>query len=623
MTADDMPSPPVDPASRPHCARTTLNPDALVALFILFGVVAALATTRIAPDAILAAGLTAVLAVPVPDASGAWQFGLLTPSEALRGFANPGVATVAVLFIVVTGLKETGGIDWLAQRVLGRPKSVRSALMRITFPVAGMSAFLNNTPVVAMLIPAVDDMARKIGISPSKLMIPLSYAAILGGTWSLIGTSTNLVVAGLVISSTDLQPLSMFDITRVGVPCAVVGIAFLLLLGPKLLPNKSSAGVAMSDPREYTLEMVVPRSSPLAGQTVEKAGLRNLPGCFLVEIERDGELLSGVGPEQVLRADDRLLFAGIVDSIKELQNLRGLAPATDQVFKLDAPRFRRRLFEAVVSPSSPAVGSTIRAIGFRNRYNGAVIAVARNGQRITAKVGDIEIRPGDVLLIEADPSFMERHRNSRDFLLVSGLEDSTPKIHAKAPLALVILIGMVVLATFGVVEMLVAAMIASGLLIVTRCCTVSSARRSVDWSVLVVIGAALAMGAALEKTGAASAAASTALALAGDNPWAALAVIYLVTMLTTEVVTNNAAVALVFPIAQATAAQLGVDFMPFVIAIMMAGSASFAMPLGYQTNLMVYGPGGYSILDFLKIGVPMNLLLAASCITITPMIFPF
>ena len=600
-----------------------MTPDAIVVLIVLAGVLAALAFSRVAPDAILAAAMTALLALPVPNPGGGWRLGLLTPREALGGFANPGLATVAVLFIVVTGLRETGGIDWVAQRLLGRPSSVRGAIARISLPVVGMSAFLNNTPVVAMLIPAVEEWARRLRISPSKLMIPLSYAAVLGGTCSLIGTSTNLIVAGMVIASTSLDPLGMFDITRIGAPCAILGVVYLVLAGPRLLPARKSAGSALADPREYTLEMLVPESSPLAGKTVEQAGLRNLPGCFLVEIDRGGDLMSAVGPEHVLRAGDRLLFAGIIDSIKELQNLRGLAPATDQVFKLDSPRFRRRLFEAVVSPSSPAVGRTIREMRFRNRYNGAVIAVARNGQRITAKIGDIQIRAGDVLLIEADPAFLERHRNSRDFLLVSGLEDSTPRAHAKAPLAIAILAGMVVLAATGVVDMLVAALLASGALIATRCCTVAGARRSVDWSVLVVIGAALAIGVAMEKSGAAGAIASLALSIAGENPWMALAAIYLVTLVITEIITNNAAVALVFPIAQATATQLGVDFMPFVIAVMMGGSAAFAMPLGYQTHLMVYGPGGYNLFDFLRIGIPLNIIVAITTITLTPLVFPF
>jgi len=293
------------------------------------------------------------------------------------------------------------------------------------------------------------------------------------------------------------------------------------------------------------------------------------------------------------------------------------------VFKLESPRYRRRLFEAVVSESCPVAGRTIREGGFRSRYNGAVIAVARNAERVRGKVGDIRLQAGDVLLVEAEPGFGRRYRNSRDFLLVSPLEDSTPRRHERAWIAVVILALMVAIATAGMLDLLVAALVAAGLMIITRCCTIGEARRSIDWSVLLVIGASLGIGRALEQTGAASAIAEGAMSIAGGRPWLTLAVVYLVTMLLTEVITNNAAVALMFPFALATAGELEVSFMPFAIAIMMAGSASFATPIGYQTNLMVYGPGGYEFRDFLRIGIPMNALMAITTILLAPLAFPF
>ena len=286
---------------------------------------------------------------------------------------------------------------------------------------------------------------------------------------------------------------------------AFAGAAFLVVLGPRLLPDRGAAKSALSDTREYTLELVVDQNSPMAGRSVDQAGLRNLPGSFLIEIERDGEAIAPVAPDQVLRAGDRLLFAGVVESIRDLANTRGLSLATDQIFKLDSPRYRRRLHEAVVAPACSLTRTTIRAARFRNRYNAAVIAVARNGQRVTGKVGDIELEGGDLLLVEADPGFAERAAATQDFLLVRSLEDSAPKRHAKAPLALAILIGMVVLATAEVYPMLLAALIASGLMVLTRCCTLTEARRGVDWPVLIVIGAALGIGAAMDRSGAAAA----------------------------------------------------------------------------------------------------------------------
>jgi di/tricarboxylate transporter len=592
-------------------------------LLVLAGVLGLMATTRIAADLIMVAALTALLVVPVPGKDGVWKIGVLTPSEAFAGFSNTGMLTVGVLFIVVTGLRETGGIDWIAGRLLGRPKSERGAILRMSLPVCTMSVFLNNTPIVAMMIPAVQDWCKKLGMSPSKLMIPLSYATILGGTCSLIGTSTNLVVAGLVIAQTDLPPIGMFDITWVGVPTAIAGIAFCVLFAPLLLPDRNSQRKTFTDFKEYTLELVVPQGSPLAGRTVEQAGLRALPGCYLAEIQRGEDVLSAVGPEQVLRAGDRLVFVGVVDSIKELANTRGLLLATDQVFKLESPRYRRRLFEAVVARGSNLDGKTIRESQFRNAFNAVVIAVARNGERITGRLGDIRLGAGDLLLIEADQGFGDRAAASRDFLLASRLEDSTPRRHDKAWLALAILLAMVGIATFEVMDMLVAGMLASGAMILSRCCTATEARRSIEWPVLIVVATALGLGKAIEKSGAAQLLSGYVLDLVGTNPWLVLLGVYVVTSVVTEFVSNNAAVAIVFPIAQAASAKLGVDFTPFVIAIMMAGSASFATPIGYQTNLMVYGPGGYTLKDFLRIGIPMNIVACIATIGVTPFFFPF
>lgn len=596
--------------------------EAWLAVSVVVIVLLLLALTRLPADAVLMGGLTLLMIVPVPLEEG-WKMGVLSTERALAGFSNSGMLTVGVLFVVVAGLQSTGSVDWLSRGVLGRPQGLRRTLLRVVAPVSAISAFLNNTPVVAMLIPAISDWAKRLRISPSKLLIPLSYAAILGGMCSLIGTSTNLVVAGLVSAHTDLAPLRMFEITWVGLPTAILGGLYLVLIGPKLLPGRIGASEILQNPREYTGEMLVPEGSALVGRTVEDAGLRNLPGAYLVEIEREGEILPAVGPDQRLHANDRLVFAGIVDSIKELQNLRGLAPATNQVFKLESPRYGRRIFEAVVSDTCPLVGQTIKEGRFRTVYNAAVLAVARSGERVRGRIGDIRLRTGDTLLIEASTSFQTQHGNARDFFLIRTLEDSAPRRHERAALSLLILMGMVVAAAFEWLSMLHAAMLASGLMIMTRCCSIGDARRNVDWSVLIVIAAALGLGAALDQSGAATSLATGVLQLAGDNPWLVLAAVHLITSLLTEVITNNAAVALVFPIAYATADQLGVRFEPFVFAIMIAGSASFATPLGYQTNMMVYGPGGYRFGDFLRIGLPMNLLVAAVTILLVPLIWPF
>jgi di/tricarboxylate transporter len=549
--------------------------------------------------------------------------GVLSAETALAGFSNPGMVTVGVLYLVVTGLEQTGGLDLISQALLGLPKGQTAALVRLMFPVMGLSAFLNNTPVVAMFIPVVTDWCRKLRISPSKLMIPLSYAAIMGGMCTLIGTSTNLVVNGLVIAETDLPGLGMFDVAWVGLPCVLVGSLLLLFANRWLLPSRKPAISEGDDPRQYTVEMVVEKGSPLVGKTVEQAGLRHLPGLYLVEIQRNQQLLTVISPREVLHKDDQLVFVGAVTSIVDLHQFRGLKPATDQVFKLTTPRSDRTLIEAVVSNTCPLVGKTIREGKFRNHYRAVVLAVGRNGERIEGKIGDIRLRPGDTLLLEAHPSFIEERRVSRDFYLVNDIPDSEPLRHEKAPLALAILVGMVLLAAFGWMDMLKAASLAAMLMLATGCCSAFRAFKNINWSVLLVIGAALALGQALQQTGVATVLASSVVQAAGDNPWIALALVYGVTTLLTEAITNNAAAALVFPVALAMSQTLGVNFMPFIIAIMIAASASFSTPIGYQTNLMVYGPGGYKFTDFMRVGIPFNLAFWIITVLIAPRVYPF
>jgi len=575
---------------------------------LIFGL---LALSQMPPDVILVGAVALLLLT-----------GVLNPDQALDGLSNEGMVTVGVLFVIGAAVRETGGVDFIAHRVFGRPKTPTRGVARMMIPTMTLSAFMNNTPIVAMLIPVVSDWARARRFPVSKFMIPLSYAAILGGTCTLIGTSTNLVVQGLLIQEHG-RGLGMFDITWVGLPAAVIGGLYIVVASKWLLPDRGSAISSLEDPREYTVEMQVADDSPLVGKTIEAAGLRHLPGVYLAEIDRNGLLMPAVSPQEVLRAGDRLLFVGIVESVIDLQRIRGLLPATKQVFKLDAPRPQRCLIEAVVSDTCPLVGKTIREGRFRNVYNAVVVAVARNGERLRMKIGDITLRPGDTLLVEAHPSFADQQRNSRDFFLVSRLESTTPPRHDRAVVAMMIVLGMVLLASFEVMSMLHAAMLAAGLMIFTRCVTTRAARRSVDWQVLLAIAASFAVSAALVKTGAAQQIAESTVSLAYGNPWIALAAVYLLTLLATELITNNAAAALMFPFALATAKNLGVNHMPFVIAIMMAASAGFATPIGYQTNLMVYGPGGYRFSDYVKMGVPLDILVGVITVAIAPFIWPF
>jgi di/tricarboxylate transporter len=543
-------------------------------------------------------------------------------ARAVAGMGNTGLITVAVLFVVVAGLQQTGAMTLVASPLLGRPRSVASAQLRLVSPVMLLSAFLNNTPVVAMFMPVVEDICKRTQISPSKLYLPMAYAATFGGICTLVGTSTNLIVNGMLIEARGFG-MQMFDLTWVGLPCAAAAAAMMALTNRWLLPDRKPAITWHDDPRQYTVEMLVQPGGPLVGRSVEEAGLRHLAGLFLVEIERDGELLVAVSPRQRLRANDRLVFVGVIESVVDLQRMRGLTRTAAAAFKLDAPHARRRLIEAVVSNRCPLIGTTIREGLFRATYDAAVVAVARGSQRVPGKIGDIVLQAGDTLLLEADEDFIPRQRNSGHFFLISGVENSQPVRHERAGFALTILVGMVAVVTIGWLDLLTAAMLAAGLMVLSGCCSVDQARQNVDWPLLVTIAASLGIGQAIESSGLADVTSTRIIGLAGGHPWFVLLAVYVVTMCFTELITNNAAAVLVFPIAMAAADSLGVSPMPFVMAIAIAASAGFATPFGYQTNLMVYGPGGYRFSDYLRVGIPLDLLFLVLCVTLTPLVWPF
>lgn len=599
-----------------HPEFSELTWHAWLAMGVVVAVLTILASTRWPADFVFLGGLGVLM-----------LSGVLPKADALGGFSNSGMITVAVLYVVVTGLEETGALNWISETMLGRPKRHATALARLMLPVVGLSAFLNNTPVVAMFIPVVTRWARRIGLGASQLLIPLSYAAIFGGICTLIGTSTNLVVNGMVQKRFAGGPLAgglgMFEIAKIGLPCALVGMAYLLTVGRRLLPAGTQAGDVFHDPREYTLEMLVREGSPLDGRSIEQAGLRHLQGAYVAELIRGGIVRTAVAPAEILRAGDRLVFVGKISSIQEVLQKRGLDPATDQIFRLDAPRHERCLVEAVVSDTCPLVGRTIREGRFRQRYNAVVLAVSRNGRRIQDRIGDIRLRAGDNLLIESHAGFIPRQRESRDFYLISGVDNSAPLRHQKAWWAVGILAAMVLAAALQWMDMLYAALAAAGAMLALRCCSPDRARKSIEWNVLLVIAAALAIGVALETTGAAGAIAGALLSVTGDSPGLALAGVYLTVAVFTEIITNNAAAALVFPIAMNTAARLGASPMPFIMCIMIGASASFATPIGYQTNMMVYGPGGYRFADYLRVGIPLDVLMAITALTLAPLIWPF
>ncbi|MFP4062928.1 MAG: SLC13 family permease [Halochromatium sp.] len=594
--------------------------DALLALgwqgWLSLGLVAVsfvlFLATRLAPDVITSGALTVLLIS-----------GVLTPAEALAGFANPGMLTVAVLYMVVSGLKETGAVSWIGQSLLGRPKGEADARLRVMLPTAGLSAFLNNTAVVAIFIPAVSEWARRHRLPLSRLLIPLSFASIVGGTCTLIGTSTNLVVDGLYGDHLQGAGFGLFELAWIGVPLVIATLGFIMLGARWLLPTRTAAAERFEDVRHYTTEMLVSADSPLAGKSIEAAGLRQLPGLFLAEIERDGQIMPAVSPQVLLAAGDRLVFAGILDSVVDLHRIRGLAPATNQVYKLGGPRQERCFVEAVLSNKCPLVGTSVRQGRFRGYYNAVIIALSRNGERVRRKIGDIVLHAGDTLLLETRPDFVLQQRNSKDFLVVSQFGDAHPPRHERAPIAIAIVVAMIALVAGGLLSMLEAALLAAGAMILTRCTPDRVARRAPDWQVLIIIATAFGIGAALEKTGAAALLASSLIGLAGGLPWLALGLLFVASAVLTALATNNVAAVLLFPVALDSARLMDVSPVPFLVTLMVGASASFATPIGYQTNLMVFNVGGYRFVDFLRIGIPLTLLIGALTVALVPLIWPF
>lgn len=574
--------------------------SAILALSCVAATLFLLVRGRIASDLVMAGGIGLLVLT-----------GSLSPKDAFAGLASPSIITIALLLVVSQGVIETGLIQWIGPALFGRAKSPLVAQVRLMLPVAAISAFINNTPLVAMCIPVVQDFAKRTKIAPGKLFIPLTYAATLGGVCSLIGTSTNLVVNEMWTRSGQ-ETFHLFDIAPVGVPVAIVGIAYIIIAGRWLLPETGKVELASTDPRSYTVEMVV-AGAPIAGKSVEAANLRGLEGLYLAEVARGDEIIAPVEPTTLLQANDRLFFVGDVAAVVQLQKLRGLAPATNQVEKLGRDRFRRFLVEAVVSDASPLLGKTLRESRFRNVYGAVVIAISRNGARIeNVKLGTVTLKEGDVLLLETKEAFMNAYGSSREFLLVRRIEDSEPVRHERAPIAGMILLGVILTATiqpFGF-EMFHAALLGAGLMIATRCCTGAQARRALNVRMIFVIAGSIALGLALEKSGTAAYFAGQLVAWSQGNILATIACLYFATFVLTELLSNATAAALVFPIAMqaATAESGGFDPKYAAIIVMIGASASFATPIGYQTNLMVQGPGGYRFSDYMKIGIPLGFL---------------
>ena len=440
-------------------------------------------------------------------------------------------------------------MEYVGERFLGHVETEAKALFYMAVVLIPSAMVLNNTPKVALLVPVLIAWCRKRRISPSRLLMPLSFLSILGGTCSLIGTSTNLVVQGMLIKS-HLRPMGFFEIGWVGLPCALLGAIYLLTIGRKLLPDRKDLIEQLDlTRREYLVEMLVQPGCRLVGKKVSEAGLRHLPGLFLIEIEREEQVIGPVAPDEVILANDRMVFTGVVSTIVDLEKIPGLVSAADTRYEVSTGKqWARQLCETVISPSSPLVGQVVRNADFRGLYDAAIVAVHRNGARLTNKVGDIELHVGDTLLLQVGPNFSRAYRNNPDFYLVSDVEDSHPIRFDRAWLAAIIFIAMITAFVSGSVNIMLAAFLAAGAMVAAGCVSPADARKSVDLPVLIAIAASFGVGKALEQSGVAKLFAGLLVeATRSWGPIATLAALYFGTMVLNELISNNAAAALSFP----------------------------------------------------------------------------
>ena len=546
--------------------------------------------------------------------------GVLDSKEAFSGFSSTSVVIIGVLFVVVAGLTHTGVLQWIVKHLLGQPKSYSKAVIRLMLPVAALSSFLSNTTVVALFVGIVKMWSKKLNISPSKLLIPLSYASGMGGVCTLIGTPPNLIISGLYADNTG-KTMNVLATTIPGLFCLFVGVLSIIALR-KLLPDRKAPEAAFESTSDYTVELLVPSDSRHIGETIEEAGLQDVHGGTLIEIKHydNREIVSPVPADEYLMGGDRLVFAGQIDEILELKKSHGFVNADHHIFTLDEVDKNRQLRTAYVTFGSSLINSSIGDSTFEKDNNMILVAVARRGKRINESPRNVILQAGDTLLFECPP-----HVNIHTERLASQLQffdnAQVPNISRKTLVSSTIMIAMVVLSALNVIPLLQCAFLAAIAMLIFRCCNVDQAMKAINWEILMVFAGSVVLGVAIQKTGIAERLAFGILDVCGTNPIVVMASICFVGTFITEFISNTAAGAMFFPIMYEAAEKLGYEPYPFLIALMVSISSSFATPIGSPTHMLVYGPGGYRFSDFMRIGLLMNLIILAANILIVNVIY--
>ncbi len=539
--------------------------------------------------------------------------GVVSPTEAFSGFSNQGTLAIGFLYIIAYAIQSTGVLNRIGTGLLGRPEEPHyKRLLRLLYPVALASTVTNNTPIVAMMIPMIKRWCQRHNVAPSKILILVSYATLLGGMCTLIGTSTNLVVHGMLISN-GYKGFSFFELGTVGLPLMIVGVLFCSLILYRFLPDRKEAIITLGEStREFVVALKVSGKYPHINSSVEDANLRHLNGLFLFQIERNGSVLAPVTPEEKIQLNDRLFFTGVPSTIVDLQKEPGLEVIKDVEFDIknyDSNKYQT--FEVVISNSSPLVGQKVRESNFRQEYDSVILGIHRNGHRLNKKIGDIVVMEGDTLLILAPNSFHHRWYHSNEFLLVSNSEQIPSRERKHTNIILGVFLLMIVAVVSGLTPMIIAATAAVMVLFLTNSITPQEAIRAINWKVLIIVAASLGLGKAVQNAGLAQVIAQVLQSIVGqEGPFFLVASVMLITMIYSGLVTNAASAAILFPVALVLSGSNNPHLlMPLAYAVTIGASASFISPISYQTNLMVYGPGGYQYSDYMRVGLPLSLLV--------------
>ena len=545
--------------------------------------------------------------------------GVLNAKEAFSGFSSTSVVIIGVLFVVVSGLTHTGVLQWIVKNLLGQPESYSKAVVRLMLPVAALSSFLSNTTVVALFVGIVKMWSKKLGISPSKLLIPLSYASGMGGVCTLIGTPPNLIISGLYAENTG-EAMNVLTTTVPGLFCLFIGVLSIIAMR-KLLPNRKTPESAFESTSEYTVELEVPSDNPHIGETVNEAGLNDVRGGNLIEVVHYDEFVSPANGEEILMGGDRLIFSGQIDEILDLKQSHGLVSTDHHVFTLSEIDSSRQLRTAYVTFGSSLIGKSIGGTTFEKDNGLVLVAVARRGERIKQSPREVVLQAGDTLLLDCPPN-MKINESSLTAKLHFFDSDQVPNIGKKTLISTTIMMAMVVLSALNVIPLLQCAFLAAIAMLIFRCCNVDQAMKAINWEILMVFAGSVVLGIAIQKTGIAERLAFGILDVCGDNPIVVMTAICFVGTFITEFISNTAAGAMFFPIMYQAAEKLGYEPFPFLVALMISVSSSFATPIGSPTHMLVYGPGGYRFSDFMRIGLLMNIIILAANIFIVNIIYP-